>query len=103
MFLQLVHEYCVEDKDVLMHLRIFLKSFRFIFRIIYKQLLEDIISASKSNLIKLLENFPEILPYKHILKDDDDFALYEGVWEDISRLEWEKNLHLESIITIDNR
>jgi hypothetical protein len=63
-----------------MQIRIFLKSFRFIFRIIYKQLIEDIISTSKGNLIKLLENFPEILPYKHILKDDDDYSLYEGVW-----------------------
>ncbi len=39
LFLQLIHEYCIEGKDVLIHIRIFLKLFRFIFRIIYKQLL----------------------------------------------------------------
>lgn len=60
-FLQLIHEYCCEDNkkdDLLLHIRLFLKSFRFIFRIIYKQLLEDIISTTKSSLIKLLENLP---------------------------------------------
>lgn len=86
-----------------MHIRIFLKSFRFIFRIIYRQLLQDIVSTTKSSLIKLLENFPELLPFNHILKEDDDPALYEGVWKEINRLEWEKNLHIEAISTIDNR
>lgn len=41
-----------------MHIRIFLRSFRFIFRIIYKQLLEDIVMTAKSSLINLLEKLP---------------------------------------------
>ena len=51
----------------------------------------------------MIQNFQEILPYKHILAEDDDPSLYEGVWEDIGKPEWDRNLHIEAISTIDNR
>lgn len=40
-----------------------LRSFKFIYRVIYKELLEEIIKLCKGKLVTLLDNIPEILPF----------------------------------------
>jgi hypothetical protein len=64
-FLELAFKHCFEDKEVVDHLRLFLRSFRFPLRIIYTSLLQDLVVQSKQKLIKFLKAVPEILPYSY--------------------------------------
>lgn len=40
-----------------------LRSFKFIYRVTYKEILEEIIKLCKVKLIVLLKHIPELLPY----------------------------------------
>ena len=73
-------------------IRIILKNFNFIYRLIYPKLLEDIITTSKEHLIDLLNEMPEILPYAYhdLSEDERKENLYGGVWGQISPEEWER-------------
>lgn len=47
---------------------------------------------------------PEILPFTHYdIPDGEDMGLYEGLWSEIMKDEWTKNLHIEEISTIYNK
>ena len=64
-FLELAFKLCFEEKNLSAELRLLLRSFRFPLRIIYKELLADLIVQSKHKLINFLKAIPEILPYEH--------------------------------------
>lgn len=40
-----------------------LRSFKFVYRVIYKEVLEEIIKLCKGKLVGLLSQVPEMLPY----------------------------------------
>ena len=40
-----------------------LRAFKFVFRVVYKEILEEIIKLCKGKLVILLKAIPEILPY----------------------------------------
>lgn len=46
-------------------IRLIIKSFKFVYRLVYKHILNEIIINSKDCLIDLLNELPEILPYFH--------------------------------------
>ena len=47
------------------HIRLLLINFKFVFRTIYKEILETIILGAKNKLIILLREIPEILPFEY--------------------------------------
>lgn len=71
-------------------IRTITKHFKFTYRIIYKDLLEEIIKTSKDEMINLLNEIPEILPYIHRDLNDEELksGLYDGIWGEIKPEEW---------------
>lgn len=61
-FLELVGQLCNEDKNTTAKIRALLKHFRFPLKVIYLDLLADIINATKKKFLKLLQTVPELLP-----------------------------------------
>ena len=61
-------------KDHAKSIRIAIKHFKFIYRLIYQEIIEEIIIASKEELIHLLDEIPEILPYFHTDLNDDELS-----------------------------
>jgi hypothetical protein len=92
-----VNMFCHERKNTITKIRLILRAFRFVYRVIYRELLEDIIISAKTNLLALLQALPEILPYTKHASSDEEISLYEGIWREISKSEWESNLHLEKV------
>jgi len=52
-------DFCVYDKDTKdIEIRMMLRSFKFIYRVIYKDILEEIIKLCKGKLVILLRSIP---------------------------------------------
>jgi hypothetical protein len=90
--LELIRDFCVpkkdnfsvDKKDTVLKIRTLVKLFRFSFRPIYAQLLEEIIKEAGLNLLTLLQAIPEFLPFEPFFEEEPtDPALYEGIWGDI--------------------
>lgn len=47
-------------------IRITIKIFKFVYRLLYKNILKEIIINAKDSLIDLLNELPELLPYFHL-------------------------------------
>lgn len=62
-FLELIYNYCKFKKDVVREIRITLRKFKFSFRHVYLNLLREIVETAKEELLFLLQNIPELLPY----------------------------------------
>lgn len=86
---QLINEvglYCDEKKEsAIKNIRFLLKSFKFVFRTIYYDILEQIIIKAQDKLYDLIVAVPELLPYEPALESIPDSAEYptnffEGVW-----------------------
>lgn len=59
-----INQFCHEGiKNVSKNIRFLLRNFRFVFRIVYWNLLEEVISNANLKLLELLKEFPELLPY----------------------------------------
>jgi hypothetical protein len=57
-------DFCMYDKgNKDAEIRMMLRSFKFIYRVIYKEILEEIIKLCKGKLTILLKHIPEILPF----------------------------------------
>jgi hypothetical protein len=50
--------FCQDKKDTVMKMRLNLRAFRFVYRVVYRQLLEDIIVNAKTNLLTFLQAIP---------------------------------------------
>lgn len=62
--LSLVDQFCQEGKTNLSrNIRFLLRNFKFVFRTIYYDILESIISNTKEKLLILIKQIPELLPY----------------------------------------
>ena len=58
-------------------------------RIIYKQVLVEIILATKVKFLKLIKAIPELLPLEFVSSDETiDTSMYEGIWNPITTEEW---------------
>ena len=61
-----------------------LQHFTFAFRYIYFDLLERIVAAAGNNLLPLLKNIPELLPYNfQVGSEPSDY--HEGVYHTIDK------------------
>lgn len=58
-----VNMFCQDRKNTITKIRLILRAFRFVYRVIYRELLEEIILNAKSSLLALLQAVPEILPF----------------------------------------
>lgn len=105
--ISLVNQFCHEGKKNLSrNIRFLLRNFKFVFRIIYYQLLDEIIKTAKSKLLDLLTEIPELLPYYPPERETTLHippGFYEGVWPEINRQEWNTSLYIDAITTIDNK
>lgn len=105
--ISLVNQFCHEGKKNLSrNIRFLLRNFKFVFRIIYYQLLDEIIKTAKSKLLDLLIEIPQLLPYYPPERETTLHippGFYEGVWPEINRQEWNTSLYIDAITTIDNK
>ena len=93
-------EFCEKkDQRYLEKIRIFFDIFCFSFRFNYSEILEKIIKVAKNNLLFLLSNMKELLPYI----DDPDSTHYDGVFREISPMEWKLSLYNATVYTIDSK
>lgn len=69
--LELIYTFTKHKKDLSTEIRIVLRKFKFAFAIIYEPLLKEIVNTVKEDLLYLLQNIPEILPYEHKIQSDD--------------------------------
>jgi hypothetical protein len=85
--LEKINSFLFSGKNTVHQIRVILNHFRFVYRYIYRDLLDKIIKTSKNELRKILEAIPELLPIEteFIKKNENhqDF-LYHGVWHQIS-------------------
>ena len=86
-------DFCVYDKESkIVEIRMMLRSFKFIYRVIYKEILEEIIKMCKVKLIVLLKHIPELLPFaaktEAELEPYEEVSLYDGIWNSIKDEEW---------------
>jgi hypothetical protein len=88
------------DHGSVLEVRLVLNHFRFAFRFIYAQLVEEIVKLAKHELRRLLEAIPELLP---IDDEGEGDVLSEGVWRGISAREWEHALYREKVVNLYNR
>ena len=67
-------------------IRMIIKHFKFNYRIIYPALLTDIVAAAKDELVNLLNEIPELLPYVHRDLNEHELRdkIYGGIWGEIS-------------------
>jgi hypothetical protein len=100
-----INQFCHENvQDMPVKIRALLRGFRFVFRVIYESLLEEIIQVANAKLLDLLREFPEILPYS---SSDSEYptympaGFYEGVWSEITKQEWAESLYPASLSTVD--
>lgn len=63
MLIEFISQFCNEDKDHVQKIRTIFKHFRFSLRIIYLDILAEVVVATKKKFIKILQHIPEILPY----------------------------------------
>ncbi len=64
LLIQFISQFCNEDKDQISKIRKLWKTFRFSLKTIYLDVLSAVIAVTKKKFIKILEQIPEILPYK---------------------------------------
>jgi hypothetical protein len=57
-FIDHVNMFCQDKKDTVMKMRLILRAFKFVYRVIYRQLLDDIIVNAKTNLLAFLQAIP---------------------------------------------
>lgn len=57
-FIDHVNMFCQEKKNTITKIRLILRAFRFVYRVIYRELLDEIIINTKSNLLSLLQAVP---------------------------------------------
>lgn len=89
MLIELILRFCNEDKDETLKIRALVKHFKFPLRIIYKQVLVEIILATKVKFLKLIKAIPELLPLEFVSSDETiDTSMYEGIWNPITTEEW---------------
>lgn len=86
-------------------IRIIVRHFKFTYRLIYRELLEEIIKTAKDEVINLLNEIPELLPYVHSDLNQEELksGLYDGIWGEIAGEEWEEALFPEAVENIHNR
>lgn len=105
--ISLVSQFCHEDKKSFSkNIRFLLRNFKFVFRIIYHELLGEIIEAASHQILVLLTEIPELLPYTPPEEErpiNIPPGYYEGVWTSISNREWDDSLYIDAISTIDNK
>lgn len=63
MLIEFISQFCNEDKDHAQKIRAIFKHFRFSLRIVYLDILAEVVVATKKKFIKILQQIPEILPY----------------------------------------
>lgn len=78
--------------NALNQVRLVLSHFRFVYRYIYHDLLEEIVKLLKQNLRSILASLPELLPMEE-----------GGFWGPITESEWEEGLYLSKIINVSNK
>jgi hypothetical protein len=64
--MEMIYNFCKNDKDLITEIRIVIKKFRFALRHIYHSLLKDIVVLAKEKLYWLLIKIPELLPYEPV-------------------------------------
>ena len=104
--LELVYNMCKFKKDFVMEVRIIIRKFRFALRHIYLDLLHDIATTVKEDLLYLLQNIPELLPYEHTFPEGQapiEPLLYRGVFAPLSDEDWDRTTHVNTVATIYNR
>ena len=86
-------------------IRMIIKHFKFSYRIIYSDLLKEIVIAAKDELVNLLNEIPELLPYVHRDLNEHELRdkIYGGIWGEISEEEWDSSLFPEQLETLHNR
>jgi hypothetical protein len=57
-FIDHVNMFCQDKRDAVMKMRLILRTFKFVYRVIYRQLLDDIIVNAKTNLLAFLQAIP---------------------------------------------
>lgn len=75
--------YLFTNKGTALEIRLILQHFRFVYRYIYRELVEDMLKLAKGEVVRLLEAVPELLP-----PDEEGEALSAGVWQEIGEWEW---------------
>lgn len=80
-------------------IRIVIRHFKFTYRLIYRELLEDVLKTAKDEVINLLNEIPELLPYLHsdLNQEEMKSGLYDGIWGQIAADEWDGALFPEAI------
>jgi hypothetical protein len=66
MLIEFISQFCNEEKDHVLKIRALFKHFRFSLRVIYLDLLSEIVYATKKKFIKALQEIQEILPYNTV-------------------------------------
>lgn len=63
MLFELINRFCNDDKNEIDKIRILIKKFKFPLRVVYRDILTEIIANTKKKFLKLIKAIPEILPY----------------------------------------
>lgn len=82
MLIEYISQFCNEDKDHVQKIRAIFKHFRFSLRIIYLDILAEVVMATKKKFIKLLQQIPEMLPYS--LETETGALPLEGIWNEVT-------------------
>jgi hypothetical protein len=67
-------------------IRIVIRHFKFTYRLIYRDLLEEVLKTAREEVINLLNEIPELLPYIHSDLNGEELksGLYDGIWGEIA-------------------
>lgn len=57
-----ISNYLFNDKGTALEIRLILQHFRFVYRYIYRELIEEMLKLAKGEIVRLLEAVPELLP-----------------------------------------
>lgn len=101
--LEMVYNFCKFKKDVLKEIRMVIRKFKFSFRHVYLTLLKEIVSTAKDELLYLLQNMPELLPYDPNKSEHSDTSLLYGVYGELKEEDWDRGLTLGQVMTVFNR
>ena len=82
--IELIYNFIKYKKDLITEIRIVIKKFKFALLFIYDELLKAIVSTAKEDLLFLLTNIPELLPFTHPPNDasHEEASLLTGLWGD---------------------
>lgn len=82
--IELIYNFIKYKKDLITEIRIVIKKFKFALLSIYDDLLKTIVNTAKEDLLFLLTNIPELLPFTHSASDvnHEEASLLTGLWGD---------------------